>query len=234
MGTDFYLAQRARTRFAFWLLVALVLMLGTSSGCALLSRHNDWDAPAPYSTGYNFGAANAPLNAAELQLVEGQRAETAGSAACIDYHFAAATLSWPYQATSTATPDDHATSLYRSAVRSFIESATRFGRLDRRQGVVLSNNRLVPVTYHGFVWQPEDFCTFIPVGSYDSHRLSDRYASDGVGVPYVVLTTNTPRLPFTNILQPFAATAVVAPMASGSGFSLQFYDPLRTATTANG
>jgi pimeloyl-ACP methyl ester carboxylesterase len=232
METDFYLAQRARTRFAFWSLVALVV--GTSSGCALLNRHNDWDAPDPYSTGYNFGAANAPLNAAELQFVAGQQAETAGNATCVDYYFAAATLSWPYQVTSTAIPDDHATSLYRSAVRSFIESAARFGRLDRRQGVVLSNNCLVPVTLQGFVWQPEDFCTFIPVGSYDSHRLSDRYASGGVGVPYVVLTTNIPRHPFINFSQPFAATAVVAPMASGSGFSLQFYDPLRTATTANG
>src|SRR3954471_634182 len=145
MGTDFYLAQRARTWFAFWLLVALVLMLTINSGCALLNRHNDWDAPDPYSTGYNFGAANAPLNAAKLQLVAGQQAETAGSATCVDYYFAAVTLSWHYQVTSAAIPDDHATSLYRSAVRSFIESAARFGRLDRRQGVVLSNNCLVPV-----------------------------------------------------------------------------------------
>src|SRR5215207_3608935 len=100
MGTDFYLAQRARTWFAAWFFVALLLMLSTGSGCALLSRHNDWDSPVPYSTGYNFGAANAPLNAAELQLVAGQQADEAGSPACIDNYFAAATLSWPYQATS--------------------------------------------------------------------------------------------------------------------------------------
>ena len=164
----------------------------------------------------------------------GQQAEEAGNPACIDYYFAATTLSWPYQASSVAMPDDHATALYRSAVRSFIESAVRFGRLDRRQGVVLSSGRLVPVTYQGFVWQPDDFCTFLPVGSYDSHRLTDRYVSAGVGVPYVVLSTNPPRHPFTNIAQPFAATAVVAPMGPGAAFSLQFYDPLRTAVTASG
>src|SRR5262245_19029165 len=129
MGTDFYLAQRARTRFAFWFYVALSLMLSTSTGCAFLSRHNDWDAPVPYSTGYNFGAANAPLSAAETQFVMGQQAEESCNPACIDYYFAAATLSWPYQASSAATPEDRATSLYRAAVQSFIESAVRFGRL---------------------------------------------------------------------------------------------------------
>jgi pimeloyl-ACP methyl ester carboxylesterase len=90
------------------------------------------------------------------------------------------------------------------------------------------------VAYQGFVWQPDDFCTFLPVGSYDSHRLSNRYVSGGVGVPYVVLSTPVPRHPFTNISQPFAATAVVAPMSPGGAFSLQFYDPLRTAVTAGG
>jgi pimeloyl-ACP methyl ester carboxylesterase len=229
---DFYLALHARTWFAFWLLFALLLC--SSSGCAILDRHNDWDAPNPYSTGYNFGAANAPLNTAELQLAAGQQAEEAGNPACIDSYFTATTLAWPYQASSVGTPDDRATTLYRSAVRSLIESAARFGRLDRRQGVVLTNGRLVPIAYQGFVWDPEDFCTFIPVGSYDSHRLSNRYVSGGVGVPYIVLTTNPPRHPFTNKSQAFAATAVVAPMGPNGAFSLQFYDPLRTAVAANG
>src|SRR5262245_58598415 len=106
MGTDFYLAQRARTLIAFWLLVLLMPMLGASSGCALLNRRNDWDAPVPYSTGYNFGAANAPLNVAELQLVAGQQAEEAGNPACIDNYFAAAALAWPYYVPSAAAPDD--------------------------------------------------------------------------------------------------------------------------------
>lgn len=234
MGTDFYLAQRVRTWIAF-LLFAALLLLGTGSGCALVrSLHNEWNAPVPYLTGYDFGAANAPLTAAEIQFVAGQQAEAAGNPACIDYYFASTTLSWPYQVSSATTLDDRATSLYRSAVRSLIESAACFGRLDRRQGVVLSSGRLVPVTYQGFVWQSEDFCTFLPVGSYDSHRLSDGYVSNGVGVPYFVLSASTPRHPFTNIAQPFAATAVVAPMGPGGAFSLQFYDPLRTAVTAGG
>ena len=111
MGTDFYLAQRARTRIAFLLLVALLVMLASSSGCSLMNRRNDWDAPAPYATGYNFGAANAPLNAAEVQFAAGQQAEEAGSLACIEHYFSAAALAWPYQATSAMAADDPATKL---------------------------------------------------------------------------------------------------------------------------
>src|SRR5690349_15321517 len=157
MGTDFYLAQRARTSFAFRFRIALALLLGSSTGCSLLHRRNDFDSPIPYATGYDFGAANAPLNTAELQLVAGQQAEATGNPACIDNYFAAATMAWPYQASGACAPEDRATALYRSAVRSFVDSAARFGRLDRRRGVLLANSRLVPIVYQGFVWDPEDF-----------------------------------------------------------------------------
>jgi pimeloyl-ACP methyl ester carboxylesterase len=234
METDFYILQRARTPTAFVSLVARLLLLVSSSGCAILDRHNDWDAPTPFAADYKFGAANAPLIAAEAHFAAGQQAEEAGSLTCIEHYFSAAALAWPYQATSAMAMDDPATKLYRSAVRSFVDSAARFGRLDRRQGVVLPSGRLVPVSYAGFVWQPEDFCTFIPVGSYDSHRLSNRYVSAGVGAPFVVRSTKPARHPFTNNAQAFAATAVIAPIVPNRGFSLQFYDPLRTSASAGG
>ncbi len=247
METDFNLAQCARTRLLFRnkkkhsrgtlsLLCAIIvsMLCLSSSGCALISRRNDWNAPTQHATGYNFGAANPALNTAELQFVAGQHAEEACNPACIDCYFTAAALAWPFHASSATAPDDRANVLYRSAVRAFVESADRFRRLDRRQGVVLASGRLVPISYHGFVWQPEDFCSFVPVGSYDSHRLSHRYASCGVGAPYVVLSTNPPRHAFTNVSQPFGATAVVAPTNAGGAFSLQFYDPLRTAATMSG
>ncbi len=228
-------SRSARTRIAFWLLLALPMMLCTSSGCALLSKRNDWNAPAPYSMGYDFGAANMPLNAAESQYLAGQQAEKNCNPACIDYYFAAAKCSWPYHVASATMPDDHASELYRSAVRSFIESSVRFGRLNRQQGVLLTTGQGVPITYQSFVWQPDDFCTFLPVGSYETHRLSNSYANGGVGVPYVVLSTKPPQHPFTNYSQPFAATALVAPsVAVGGQFVLQFYDPLRVGVSDAG
>jgi pimeloyl-ACP methyl ester carboxylesterase len=235
METDFNLALRARTWIALWLRLALLLMLCASSGCALMSRRNEWNPPVPYSVGFDFGAADALLAAAEAQYVAGQQAEEVGNPACIDYYFAAAKLSWPYHVAAVAVQDNRACELYRASVRSFIESAVRFGRLNRQQGVVLASGQMVPIAYQSFAWQPDDFCTFLPVGSYESHRLSNGYASGGVGVPYVVLTTNPPRHPFTNHSQPFAATALIAPIgALGGEFALQFCDPLRTCVTDAG
>ena len=93
----------------------------------------------------------------------------------------------------------------------------------------------MPVTYQGFVWQPDDFCTFLPVGSYESQRLSNRYVSRGVGVPYVVLTTNPPRHPFTNVCATVCGDGRrCASRVAGRRFALQFYDPLRTCATDAG
>ena len=235
METDFYLALRARTWFALWSLVALVLTLSASSGCALLHSRNDWNAPELFSPADAFGAPAPCLAAAEAQYVAGQRAEEACNPNCVDFYFAAATLSWPYHVAGAATPDDRASELYRSSVQLFIASAAKFGRLNQQQGVVLASGQVVPITYQGFVWQPSDFCTFMPVGTYDTSRLSNRYVSPGVGVRYVVLTSDPPRRPFTNKAQSFAATAVIAPLDSlGGTFALQLYDPLRTSTTNAG
>lgn len=235
METDFYLAQRARTRIAFLLLLAPVLLLLASSGCSLVGSQNQWNPPNPYSPSRLFAAPDPCLVAAELQYEAGRQAEQACNPASIDHYFAAATQSWPYHVARAADEDNRAAELYRASVRSFIESAVRFGRFDRSRGVQLANGQLVPVTYQGFVWQPADFCTFLPVGCYQSPRLSNQYLAPGVGVPYVVLTSAPPRHAFTNMSQPFAATAVLCPPPSmGGGFALQFYDPLRTSATDAG
>jgi pimeloyl-ACP methyl ester carboxylesterase len=234
MGTDFYFCAAARLRNAFAFLLALSLFFAASSGCSLVRSESRWFAPEPYEVGFRgIGSVESPTSA-EAQYEAGREAEGACNPACIDHYFAAATAAWPCYVPAAAT-GDRAAELYRSAVRSFIESAVRFGRFNRSQGVVLASGQMVPIRYCGFVWQADDFATFLPVGSYESSRFENRFATCGVGVPYVVLSTNSPRHPFTSFCQPFAATAVVAPSpAAGGQFALQFYDPLRTAATDGG
>jgi pimeloyl-ACP methyl ester carboxylesterase len=232
METDFYPALRARTLHAFCLLFALAMPFASSPGCAIVGSRNEWNPPAPYAPNVLFGSTDPRLANAEAQYVAGQQAEDSCNPACIDHYLAAATCAWPYHSECATAGETPATELYQSAVRSFIGAAVRFGRFNPLCGVVLANGQVVPVTYQGFVWQPADFCTFLPVGYYESQRLSYRFANSGVGVPYVVLTSNPPRHPFVKPAQPFAATAVLAPsLAHGGGFTLQFYDPLRTNTT---
>lgn len=235
MEMDFYSAQRARTRVAFTKFITLALLAATSTGCALVGSRSQWNSPAPYSASVWFGSIDPCLVAGEAQYIAGQQAEAASNPACLDYYFAAAIQTWPYHVGGAASEDNRATELYRSAVRAFIESSVRFGRFDRCRGVSLASGQLVPVTYQGFVWQPADFSTFLPVGCYASSRLSHHYAAPGVGAAYVVLTANPQRYAFTRMSQPFAATAVVSPAPSlGGGFALQLYDPLRTCATETG
>jgi pimeloyl-ACP methyl ester carboxylesterase len=235
METEFYLALRARTCNPFVWFVALILLFTASNGCALVGSRNQWHPPASYAPNVILGSTDPCLVGAEAQYVAGQQAEAACNPICIDYYLAAATQAWPFHMTAATEEVNQANELYRSSVRAFIESAVKFGRFDRYRGVALANGQLVPVTYQGFVWQPADFCTFLPVGYYASSRISRQYASAGVGVPYVVITTNPPRYPFTRMSQPFAATAALAPApALGGGFALQFYDPLRTCVAEAG
>jgi pimeloyl-ACP methyl ester carboxylesterase len=178
-----------------------------------------------------MAATGGSVDSAESHFQAGRRAEAAGNPACIDHYFYAAMLEWPRHCVSAAT-DDRFSGLYRSSVQSFLEAAIRFGRFDRHRGALLANGQLVPTCYHGFVWQPDDFGTLLPVGTYDSPTLSNRHVACGVGLPYVVLSTNSPRHRFTDSAQPFAATVVVSPAATfGGAFALQFFDPMRLNTT---
>jgi triacylglycerol esterase/lipase EstA (alpha/beta hydrolase family) len=235
METDFCPPHRARTPLAFLLLCAHTVCLVATTGCAVVSSRNEWNPPAAYAPNVLFGTTDPRLAGAEAQYAAGQQAEAAGNPACIEYYLAAAAEAWPYHVESAASDESAASKLYRSSVRSFIDSAVRFGRFDRLRGVTLASGQVVPVGYQGFVWQPADFCTFMPVGYYQSQRISYRYTLTGVGVPYVVLTNSPPRHAFTNAAQPFAATAVLAPSPSlGGGFALQLYDPLRMNATDTG
>ena len=218
--------------------------------CAGLRRSCYWRRPAARSWGRATNGDNprrfsptsvlerAPgaFATAESFYVAGVGAEAAGNPACIDYYFAAANASWPQHAAGVVCAEVRASELYRSAVQQLITSSTRFGRFNPTQGVLLASGQLIPVSYHGFVWQPADFHTLLPVGAYSSPHITKRYVNGGIGVPYVVLTGNAPNRPFIKCGQPFAATAVLRPSCTPARnvFSLEFYDPLRINTTDTG
>ncbi len=219
MEMDVDLRWRSRFACAIWCAIPLIFVL--CAGCSVVGSRSRWYEAARFEPAVTFASADESVGTAESHYEAGLQAEAAGDAACIDHYFAVATEAWPRYVITAASADDRATELYRSSVQSLIESAIRFGRFQRTQGVLLTSGLVVPVRYFGFVWQPDDFGTFLPVGSYESSRLSNRHVACGMGLPYVVLTTNPPRYAFINGAQPFAATAVLSPSAShGGGFAL--------------
>src|SRR5262249_51952191 len=157
-------------RIAAAFLCALSIALASTSGCAMLGSQSQWYTPAPYEVGFRGLDSAEGLTRAEAQYAAGREAEAACNPACIDRHYAAAVAAWPCYVPAAAT-EEPAAGLYRSAVQSFIESAAKFGRFNRGQGVTLTTGQVVPVGYCGFVWQPDDFATFLPVGSYESSRF---------------------------------------------------------------
>ncbi|MEX2092976.1 MAG: alpha/beta fold hydrolase [Pirellulales bacterium] len=221
---------RGATRARFWI---ALLLLAALNGCSLSRSSSVWNPPlspppARDATGY--------LASAEANFSAGLDADAACDPVCIDFYYAAATESWPLHAANAAAPLDAGSELYRAAVRKLLDAAARYGRLDATRGITLGDGQPIPVRYFGFLWQPADFHCLQPVGTYASRELSHRYASCGVGVEYVVLTSDIPRQPFIGSHQPFAATAVLKPGGGPTpgGFTLDLYDPLRTAATDTG
>jgi pimeloyl-ACP methyl ester carboxylesterase len=217
-------------RARFWI---APLLFAALAGCSLTRSSTHWYLPAapPIS-----GDAAGYLASAESTFAAGRAAEEAGDPAATDFYYATAASTWQLHVAGAATPEDPGSELYRAAVRKLIETAIHCGRFDPTRGVTLGSGQLVPVRYFGFIWQPSDFCTLVPVGSYDSPEILHRYVSAGVGVDYVVLANCVLQRPFIKNNQPFAATAVFQPgdPSGASGFTLDFYDPLRTSATDAG
>lgn len=222
----FHGVSRARFWIAPFLLAAL-------AGCSLVRSSTHWYLPAAPSLS---DEGNGYLASAESSFSAGNAAEQGGNPAAIDYYYAAATQTWPLHVAGSTTPGDAGSELYRASVRKLIDSAVRFGRFDPTRGVTLASGQFVPIRYFGFIWQPADFCTLLPVGSYESPEIIHRYVSFGVGVEYVVLANCALPRPFIKNNQPFAATAVLQPgePSGAGGVTLDFYDPLRTSSTDSG
>lgn len=180
-------------------------------------------------------AEPSPLQLAEEAYAEGWRLEQAGDSACIEQFGAAAALAWPFAWGFDASgPEHRGADLYRSAVGRFVEASQRFKQFDSQQGVA-TGAEVIPVSYYGFPWRPNEFHEFTLVGDYCGVTRKKARCC-GVGAPLVV-TCNTPccddfRLPQEH----FAATAVIRPTdneEATSPYVLEFYDPVRVLNSPN-
>jgi len=220
---------RGATRTRCW----IVMLLCAQVGCSLTRSTSVWNpplSPPPASDASGYVAA------AETNFSAGVAADDAGDPVAVDFFYAAAVQSWPVHAANVACPSDAGSELYRASLRKLLDSAARYCRFDSARGITLGDGTQIPIRYAGFVWQSSDFQCFQPVGSYTTSSLLRRFTSNGVGVEYVVLSSDTPRSPFIAPRQPFAATAVLQPAMGPvpAAFTLDLYDPLRTAATETG
>jgi hypothetical protein len=99
---------------------------------------------------------------------------------------------------------------------------------------------VVPTSYSGFSWKPEDFHQLLVVGDYHTKRPRHVYRRPGLGVPLVVMRYQNGNGSFLREQHPFAATVVLRPglrtagaigspsasVPGEAGPSLDFYDSL--------
>jgi len=239
----------SRLRRSLTVLAGLILAIALS-GCRQTEfwRGIGLDSAAP--------AAPVPVRSQSLlpraraALHAGHRLEHRRSDESVDQYYQAAVFSYAaITVTAAALGTDHpdaalARDLYNEGLRDCLRAAQEFGRIDARSHLLVNTPagaHSVPITHHGFVWQPGDFGRVV-----DPTRLPRNPNAHGVdslrpglGADVAVGRTNPQASPSDRFLPSeaaFNATALLRPdldawLGSQSARLpadvLEFHDPLR-------
>ena len=187
----------------------LAVCLAFGSGC--LTSRVRWPEPV---TARALPAASA---AADRCLYQAERAyaaavecEEADSESCVDHYFQAAVLTGRGDACQCTSC--RRCQLHGAALTKLVTTGERFGRLDGRSHLSViydGQQRSIPVTHHGFVWDRKDFQQLSPVGDYSTNAFRVPHRSCGVGIPLVITSTCPSGRPFVPDEAVFAATLVL-------------------------
>ena len=138
-------------------------------GCAITRSRTVWRPPI-LATPDADAIGNLPLLAAEDSYLAGVQQEAKGCADCVDHYCRAARRAWPAIENELATAGratPRSADLYRSALAKLLTTGQRFGRWMPGRGLEVSTASgpaVLPATYHGFAWGPEEFHYLEPVG----------------------------------------------------------------------
>ena len=167
-----------------------------------------------------------PETALDLAESAYERAEASSREAdsrCIDAYYETLVFSWVCIDRCRHWVDAdpltmRAWDLYHSSLAQLITLGPQYGRLNPQTGLSIcapSGPIMVPLTRHGFPWQPSDFHHLICVGQYRTKNILREYRTCGFGVPLVVVRNqSTCPGPFDAFFlkqTPFSATAFLCP-----------------------
>lgn len=156
------------------------------------------------------------------------------SETCVDQYFEAAVLT-----AQRSCPDqrsERTRHLHDSSLQKLVLAGHQFNRLNLNRGLSVirrGTRQLIPVTYHGFIWDSKQFDLLTPVGDYYADAISTNYRCPGVGVPMIATSRRRTDDNFRSKLSTFSATLRLN-VDSPSGPRLQLFDPLRVETTLVG
>jgi pimeloyl-ACP methyl ester carboxylesterase len=186
------------------------------------------------------------LAQAEGSFATGTRQEADGLESCVDFYYRASLLSWQYLESSLSPSSDPsyqaAYQSYQQSLARLITTGCRFGRLDPRGHLIVadaSGRHVVPITYYGFPWKPNEFCQVLCAGDFHSRDIARQYGTSGLGISLVAIRQACGDDPHYSPRQHFPVTAVLrsvrsahSPVDDGiptdtnsSGAVLEFYNP---------
>lgn len=219
----------------------LAIGLASSGGC-LVTRVK-WKEPDYAASQAGLFGSREGLDPTEQLYATALEHEQQCLESCVDLFFEVAIATCQHQ--SSACSGCRQQLLHKSALNKLVVTGQHYGRLDPRSGLSVyrgGQQTWIPITHHGFVWQPSDFRRLIPVGKYKTNGLRTLYRREGVGVPLVVTGCPSPRGSFVSRRPTFAATlrmnvgscdvsADEHTEGSSPGCRLDLYDPLRVVQT---
>ena len=177
-----------------------------ASGC-LVTRVK-WTEP-DYVAPAHRGLFNAmrPLDHAECLYARAVEHEQKGFASCVDLFFEAALATCHHDRQSDQRCRKR--ELHKSALMKLVVAGQCFHRFDPQNGLqVMRDGRSewIPISYHGFVWQAQDFHFLAPVGNYKTNAFKNSHRRSGIGVPLVVTRCGRSEGTFLPDRSDFAAT----------------------------
>ena len=151
---------------------------------------------------------------------------------CLYHYYQAATLSWPLirpELTPNVEEESRVWKIYHSSLSKLSVLPPRFNLFDPSQGITIpspAGNMVLPVSYTGFPWYPEDFQQLSLVTVAQSDDLARYHSYEGVGIPIIVEGKRDPAPDFMRPDHAFAATTLLRPSSEGT-WVFSFYDPVR-------
>ncbi len=213
-------------------------MLACSSGC--LVTQVKWHPPAHLPPLEPDQIPGRGLHAkAERVYARAVNCERRCRSGCVDLFYEVACLT----ADSADCPCfGRARQLHEASLMKLVTAGQRFKRLDPSKGLTIhrgGQERLIPISINGFVWQADDFDQLVPIGRYETNALRHKFQRRGIGVPLVVVRRSDVDRPLMSRSGVFHATLVMRPEhqnnpdATGRDLTrcrLELYDPLRVDT----
>lgn len=231
-------------------LFCVALLVCPFAGCSLV-QHGAWPAPSicepnpsQFLQEYPLILGSSDLAKAEVAYAAAIESMCKGDSSCVDEFFSAAQFAWrdiERLASQREKPNHRAAEIYRSSLISLVSEGQQHKRLTPRDGLRIRTAggwSTVPIVYHGFLRNPDDFNELVVVGEYQT-KLNKIYRQGGLGIPLVAIRKRESSEPFQRKRQAFAATLLLRQVDGGVSSStttavLELYDPIRTSTTEVG